>query len=78
MAFARLYVSKFSWGSMTPPPLTTLAATPLVGQMNARLPPPPKKKYKILDPYAYDLAWYDKLWQGRFTKHPPTSKKIVW
>ena len=70
MAFARLYISKFSRGSMPPDSLpTTLAATPLVGKTNTPLP----KKERFLDPYAYDLAWYDKIWQG--TEHPPPPKQ---
>ena len=40
MAFARLYISKFSRGRVPPDPPTTLAATPLVGKTNAR--PSPK------------------------------------
>ena len=35
--------------------------------------PTPSKKF--LDPYAYDLAWYDKMWQGKFTKHPPPPQQ---
>ena len=64
MAFARLYISK-------PDPPTTLAATPLVGQIKARPNPPPHQKRTFLDPYAYYLKWYDKIWQGKFSKHPP-------
>ena len=46
MAFARLYISKFSQGRIPPDPPTTLAAMQLVGQTNVRPP-------KFLGPYAY-------------------------
>ena len=70
MAFPRLYFSKFSQGNVPPDPAMTVAATPLVRQTKAHHPK------KFLDPYAYDLACYDKIWQGKFTKHPaPPQQK---
>ena len=49
MAFARLYISKFSRGKKAPVPPTTLAATPLLGQTNAH-PPPQKKNFLTTTP----------------------------
>ena len=30
---------------------------------------------KFRDPYAYDLVWHDKIWQGKFTKHLSRQQK---
>ena len=68
MAFARLYISKFSRGTPGPPYDPSSYANP---QADER---PPTHQKEILDHHAYDLAWHDKIWQGKFTKHPPQQK----
>ena len=74
MAFARPYISKFSRGACPRTPMTQYAAR-RADEHTAALPPPPPNKN--LDLYAYDLAWYDKNWQGKFTKHPPSKQMVV-
>ena len=71
MAFARLYISKFSRGKMPSDPPTTTAATPFLGQTNAR--PPPKKNFLTIT----HMALHGMIKFGRDIHQTAPSKKIV-
>ena len=74
MAFARLYILKFSRGNMPPDPAYDPNSYAFRrADKGPPLPTPLTKKF--LDPYAYDLAWYDQIWHGKFTKHPLPQQK---
>ena len=61
-------------GSMSPDPYDSVRRSS--GRRTHGRPSPPPQN-KNLDLYAYDLAWYDKNWQGKFTKHPPSKQMVV-